>query len=72
MLFRSLAEAGCAEGDEVHILGFAFTYEGDGKEGGRREKRADTTQPAVAGALAPTDLDGKGTLCHGEEHDAHG
>lgn len=71
-LDATLAEAGCAEGDEVRILGFAFTYEGDGKEGGRREKRADTIQPAVAGAPAPTDLDGKGTLCHSEEHDAHG
>ena len=28
-----LAKAGCMPGDEVHILGYAFTYEGDHDEG---------------------------------------
>lgn len=71
-LDATLAEAGCAEGDEVRILGFAFTYEGADDAGGCKGKRADAVQPTAVGAHACTDLDSEGTLRHGGEHNADG
>ena len=71
-LDAALAEAGCAEGDEVRILGFAFSYEGGEGKGGGRGERADATQDAAAGLRAPTGLDGRDTPCQDGEHDTDG
>ena len=71
-LDATLAEAGCAEGDEVRILGFAFTYEGADDAGECKGKCSDAVQPTAVGAHACTGLDSEGTLRHGGEHNADG